>query len=133
MFGPPSPEKQEFRAGQLRTSLAEAGPNGLSVKIVMDGKMVAFAHWTFQDDEDWLEKAREKEERKEREKKENGDDGKSDVAPGLNVELSKMFFGWIEEVRKRKMGGMRYARMYLVLSYPTLHIHIYIPTNLFTI
>lgn len=127
MFGPPTLEKQEFRANQLRESLAGAGPNSMSVKVEMEGRMVAFAHWTFNVDADWAVKAKEKEERekeeKEKERQQNGgEEAKSDFAPGTNIGLCKEFFGWIDDVRKRRMGGVPNAGMFLLFFFFFWHL-----------
>ncbi|KAL1953191.1 hypothetical protein VTO42DRAFT_3397 [Malbranchea cinnamomea] len=113
MFGPRNVANLPFRAAQLK-EVMNTDPTVRFFKAVVDDQIVAAAQWHFRTNPDWhLGKGPGP-----NPSTMCGIDPPTSWPPGSNAPALDAFFGWIYEVRKRRMGGKAHALLSLLVTRP---------------
>ncbi|WEW59109.1 hypothetical protein PRK78_004578 [Emydomyces testavorans] len=118
VFGGCTPTIHEFRAQRFKRIMAEDTTVRFA-KVMVDGRLAAFAQWNLHLDPNWHVEGRRDEKNAEFKEKEGWRDEKiPELPPGANAEAFHEFYGWLVDVRRRWMGGQKHLLLSLLVTLP---------------
>ena len=127
MFGPVDPESLQHRANDMRFAMTKDPASRLFKALIVEpGRepvVAGASHW-FVRDADWMET---------RNPELKGTlcdvDAPKDWGPTANAGACNAFFGFLHDMRKRRMGGKKHAGMSALFLLICLYIYFFVDYN----